>query len=259
MTSKGKPKKLKKMGRPLDDPEQGQRGPTIGFRPWVPMYKRLQDSAAAAGWSMSAEIERRLEQSFSDDANLKSLLAYGKGASETLRLLRLILATINAVEVQENTDANKPGMLDVKLWHEDPKRAQELFDTLIALERAVLVDGIRPLEDVDDYKRELSAAASGAASRTRAEFKAWRVLLGAGFVSRAPQQSVADVKAELRSKIDELHQRLEYIESVEQTDEWDLQTVYFEAHNDQNDVAGRKSEAQGSARDPEAQTREKTS
>jgi hypothetical protein len=230
----------------------------INFRTRPFVYDRLRDAAAAAARSVSEEIEYRLNQTFTDDDLLK-VLAYGKRAPETLKLIRLILATINVVEVQEKADVSKPGMLDVRLWHEDPKRAQELFETLVALERAILISGIRPLESAEDYTRELSAATAGASGfRSKAEFKAWYVLLSAGFVSRAPQQSVAELKADLRNKIDELHRRLEYIESVEQMDERHLQTVYFEAHNGQNDAAGRKSEAQGSVRDQEAQTREKT-
>jgi hypothetical protein len=198
----------------------------INFRTRPFIRDRLRASASVSARSVSEEIEYRLNQTFTDDDLLKSVAWNEESASPTL--IRLIFTAINQAEVDAAGGVGGARVtINLKWWNENPKRARELADTVGALIRAVLVDGVSPLRTDDDYRKELSAAATGAGRfRSKAEFRAWSVLLAAGFVSRGSQQSVADRKAELRTEIEERHRTLDYIESVEQIDE---QNQHFDA------------------------------
>jgi hypothetical protein len=190
----------------------------INFRTTPLLRDQLRARAAASGRSVSEEIEYRLNQTFGDDS-LLHFLAWGESEA-TPNLIRLILRTINSVEMDATGGAGTPIALNLKRWNEHPARARELADVLAALLRTVLVEGISPLETAEDYAKELRAAMAGAGrTRSKAESKAWSTLLAAGFVSRGPQRSAAERKAELRARIDELQRELDYIETVERMGE----------------------------------------
>jgi hypothetical protein len=193
----------KPTGRPKSDPDQRQRSPALSFRMWLPVYEELKKTAAATGRTMAAEAEHRLEESLAEETDFKTLLVYGESALEAFKLLRLMMGAISLIEVEaqrvleveakKNTDARKPGLPDVKLkrWDEDPQRAQQVFETLLALSYAVLVTGIKPLEGRDDYARELREIAGvvgemddAAPLGNKAEFFARMALLGAGYKTR---------------------------------------------------------------------------
>ena len=61
-----KTSKKPKMGRPPLPPEKRKR-PSMGFRPTAEMRGKLEEAAAASGFSLTQEVERRLERSFLDE------------------------------------------------------------------------------------------------------------------------------------------------------------------------------------------------
>ena len=64
-----------KMGRPPLPPGKRKR-PSMGFRPTAEMRKQLEEASANSGLSLTQEVERRLERSFSDEDQLGGLAVY---------------------------------------------------------------------------------------------------------------------------------------------------------------------------------------
>lgn len=184
---KGKPRG-RSGGRPQSRPKEGPKSYKIAFRTWEPIYMRLQESAWAASRSLSDEVGYRLVQTLNDESLLNSVAWRDRGATQDL--IRLILSAISMVEMHLADAATAAVKLDLKHWNEDPKRARELFETLLALQYTILIDGIRPLEGEDDYARELRAITDEVGKvddvtliGSRAEFTARFVLLNAGYKS----------------------------------------------------------------------------
>ncbi len=88
-----------KMGRPRLPPEKRKR-PSMGFRPTPELRGKLENAAATSGLSLTQEVERRLERSFSDsDARLQ-----GFGSDERLELLRALSLAVDLVEMLMGKD-----------------------------------------------------------------------------------------------------------------------------------------------------------
>ena len=66
------PAKARKRGRPALPPEEKKR-PSMGFRPTVELREMIEQAAAHSGLSMTQEVERRLERSFSEEGYLALL------------------------------------------------------------------------------------------------------------------------------------------------------------------------------------------
>ena len=82
-----------KMGRPRLPLEKRKRA-SMGFRPTPELRGKLENAVATSGLSLTQEVERRLERSFSDsDARLQ-----GFGSDERLELLRALSLAVDMVE-----------------------------------------------------------------------------------------------------------------------------------------------------------------
>lgn len=73
------------IGRPPLPPEKRKR-PSMGFRPTTDLREKLEHASATSGLSLTQEVERRLEQSFLDEAALVEAF----GGKETYYLLRML-------------------------------------------------------------------------------------------------------------------------------------------------------------------------
>jgi hypothetical protein len=82
-------KEKKRLGRPRLAPQE-RKAQNITFRSRPDLYKDLQAAVKRTGYSLSEEIERRLEASFRDSDPILTALA-GKEASVILRLITEIL------------------------------------------------------------------------------------------------------------------------------------------------------------------------
>jgi hypothetical protein len=94
----------KKAGRPPLPPTH-RKARNLTFRSRDDLYEELQAAAAKSGRSLSEEIERRLEKSFSSSDPLLSVLA-GKEAGVILRLVAVVLlqATLESKSWFENRE-----------------------------------------------------------------------------------------------------------------------------------------------------------
>jgi hypothetical protein len=82
----------KKAGRPRLDPQE-KKVRNFNFRGRNQLHERLQAATEVTGYSLSEEIERRLERSFQSDPILDALA--GREASTILRLIAVILLQAN--------------------------------------------------------------------------------------------------------------------------------------------------------------------
>ncbi len=97
MTKSTKPSR---MGRPPLSASQRKRS-SVALRLRPAMREKIEKAAADSGGSLSQEIERRLELSFSDpDARLR-----GFGSEGRLKLLRAFGLAIDMIELETKKDA----------------------------------------------------------------------------------------------------------------------------------------------------------
>ena len=121
------PAKARKRGRPALPPEEKKR-PSMGFRPTAELRKQIEQAAAQSGLSMTQEIERRLERSFTEEANLQ--WAYEKIIDDEA-LHRAIMMTNHFIKVSEE-ETGVP-------WKQDPelrKEATIFFESQLVIEAA---------------------------------------------------------------------------------------------------------------------------
>ncbi len=118
------PAKARKRGRPALPPKEKKR-PSMGFRPSPANRKQIEQAAAKSGLSMSQEIERRLERSFAEEANLE--WAYKQFIGDEALHRAIMTASLFARSSQED-----PWMP----WHKNPAlRKEEANVFLVELER----------------------------------------------------------------------------------------------------------------------------
>ena len=91
--------KKPRMGRPPLPADQRKR-PSMAFRPTPELRKKLESAATDSELSLTQEVERRLEWSFSDhDARLQ-----GFGSEDRLKLLRSLSLAVEMVEMTTGKD-----------------------------------------------------------------------------------------------------------------------------------------------------------
>ena len=89
-----------RMGRPPLPADQRKR-PSMAFRPTPELRKKLESAATESELSLTQEVERRLEWSFSDhDARLQ-----GFGSEDRLKFLRALSRAVDMVELITGKDA----------------------------------------------------------------------------------------------------------------------------------------------------------
>ena len=115
----GRTKKTR-MGRPPIPPEKRKR-PPMGFRPTPDIRKKIEESAAQSGLSLTQEIERRLERSFWEEGALYAEFG-GKEQYELVRRFADIANLVSAVE----------GKSWVSSW-EGYKMAEGAWDMLFSM------------------------------------------------------------------------------------------------------------------------------
>jgi hypothetical protein len=158
--------------RPSSDKTRKSRSSSLTFRTWPHLRSQLQAAADAEGWSISQEIEHRLDRSFNEESAFQSIV-HGE-RSKTPMLTRLIIDTISTTEA---SISDHP-----KQWSEDPETAREVFSVLVHLLAAVLLNGVRRVTLDDDPKQLLAQATKP--KKTLREMKAHAVLMGAGLIAR---------------------------------------------------------------------------
>ena len=115
--------KVTRMGRPPLPADQRKR-PSMGFRPTSELREKLESAAAESGLSLTQEVERRLEWSFSDpDARLQ-----GFGSEERLKLLRTLALAVDMVETTTGKDILT-----------DPDTASVAYDAMEGILDGILV------------------------------------------------------------------------------------------------------------------------
>ena len=104
-------KKKPRMGRPPLPAEKRKR-PSMGFRPTAQVRRKLEEAAAASDFSMTQEIERRLERSFAeDDAKLAEF-----GDKMTYRLMKLLALAKEWVEEDAGKKMSKDWETFFGVW-----------------------------------------------------------------------------------------------------------------------------------------------
>ena len=89
-----------RMGRPPLPADQRKRS-SMAFRPTPELRKKLEGATAESKLSLTQEVERRLELSFSDhDARLR-----GFGSEGRLKFLRALSLAVDMVEMNTGKDA----------------------------------------------------------------------------------------------------------------------------------------------------------
>ena len=101
------------MGRPPLPPEKRKR-PSMGFRPTAEMRSKLEEVAAVSGLSLTQEVERRLERSFSEEENLRWAYSTFIGDEALHRVLMAMVVIIRSTEDEHGLQ-----------WREDPAAREE--------------------------------------------------------------------------------------------------------------------------------------
>ncbi|MDA1323843.1 MAG: hypothetical protein O3C34_03780 [Proteobacteria bacterium] len=129
MSKLGKVLENKRLGRPPLPPEKRKRS-TMGFRPTPAIRKKLEESASATGLSLTQEVERRLDRTFEEDENRKSVTEFvcdSFGGKIIYRFLQVIASAGARIEqVRE-----RPVYEDKEGWMALKEAANQLFDEFI--------------------------------------------------------------------------------------------------------------------------------
>ena len=132
-----KKSKKPRMGRPPLPADQRKR-PSLAFRPTPELRKNLESSAADSGGSLSQEIERRLELSYSDhEARLR-----GFGSEGRLKLLRALSRAVDMVELITGKDA----FADPTAAEGAYKLMTGMLDAAFAVRPGGPIDAVSPTE-----------------------------------------------------------------------------------------------------------------
>jgi hypothetical protein len=113
----GEKAERRKLGRPLKDPGEGAR-PTMTFRVRRWIRDRLVEASEKSGYSISEEVERRLERSFQE----MDILTRFFGREDTIVLVRAMAGAIDAIQYMTG-----------RSWRDDPHTRQLIRQDIISI------------------------------------------------------------------------------------------------------------------------------